>query len=310
MVNKFIESYYSNASETKKNDVKRFLENLENLRGKDSLSDILQDKDMLCESFFMQQRGTISRSHYQKIKEYLLNLFNFTGVFGTVPTREEVIKSRNFAEYFRSLEALLDFIDNVGWTLRKDYNPAADLVRVKGMCVLGWMGFSLNEISALKKKDLVPIDNIGFKISTNRDIYEIYGEPYSVLYYLRDLKEYNGLVSGKKTVLQGHEEYLFSSFNLLMRKRNPADEQNGISVNHLIQILSRFNNDIPKTKGKIITFRNLHKNAMFVEIYKANPSQNEVIPTIAKVMNCTKRYASTYKAQYLYFAEAMNKGKI
>ena len=297
----FIERYYSSANEARKKDVQRFVDNLNNLIGDTSLSEALRDKRLLCKSFYLQSTGAISRPHYQKMKEYLLNIFDFTGVDSAVPSREEVMKSQNHVAYFRSIDDLLKSIDEVGKRLLPDYNPSADLVRVKGICVLGWMGFSLTEITKLKKDDLIPIDNIGFKITNGRDNYEVYGEPFSVLFYLKSLDSFRGLPGGKLIYLKSDNRYLFR-----------FAEPNGTTIaeTQLAQSLKRFNDQAAILGKKSIIFRNLHKNALFLEIYKSKPSEEDLISRIISVINCTYNYALNYKVQYLNFVEALNSGEI
>lgn len=297
----FLQKYYPNANHIKVTDVKRFLENLNNLaQGKD-IDSLLQDKSFICKTFFLQKAGNnISRSHYQKVKEYLINLFDYLGIDTIIPTREEVIVSSNMIGYYRSLDHLLSYIDSIGELHLVFYNPKADLIRLKGLCVLGWHGFSLEEITNIKKNELINISNYGIKINTNHGEFEFYDESFRVLFYLKDLEEYNGLPSGRKIILRGNDEFLF----------RPVDSDcNQLDTNKLIQIIKRFNACTPPHKNSII-FRNLYKNAAFLKIYHSNDNGKALIEKIMDEMHCTYNYALSYKQQYLNFVDAFESGKI
>ena len=298
----FTNKYYPSASSVRKNDIERFLNNLSELIGNTPIEKALQDKQLLCRSFYLQKACDVSRPHYQKIKEYLVNLFHYLGVDGTVPTRAEVMKSQNLVGYFRSINSLLKFIDEVGKLRLLNYDPTRDLVRVKAICVLGWIGFSLEDIFNLKKTDLIPIDNVGFKIRKGKEEYDIFGEPFAVLFYLQSLESYHALPSGKKTILKGNEDYLFRPTDSRVEKFNNAQQG--------VQIIKRFNACIPKTSSSYIVFRNLHKNALFLEVYEAKPMEKDLLGTLMSIMNCTFNYALSYKEQYLKFVEALESNRI
>lgn len=300
--NKFTDKYYPSANAARQNDVSRFIDSFNDLVGTTPIPEALRNKKLLCKSFYLQKTGNISRSHYQKVKEYLHNICDFAGVQGDLPTREEVINSGEVVSYFRSINSLLSFIENIGKDKIIDYNPTQDLIRVKSVCILGWIGLSPVEISDLKRGDLIPIGLNGYKIVTTTGEYEIFGEPFAVLYYLLDLEEYNGLPvgnsRGRKIVLKSNSDYLF--------KPQGADDDK-LNEKQIVQIISRFNMSI--NKNTAIVFRNLYKNALFIEIYNDKSDK----PLIAKIMDtigCTYNVALSYREQYLQFANAMDNNKI
>lgn len=300
--NDFMDKYYPTANASRQNDITRFLDSLSELTESTPLPDALKNKSTLCRVFYLQKTGNISRSHYQKVKEYLLNLFDYMGINSVVPTREEVIESQDTICYFRGINELLHFIDSVGEQKIDSYNPTTDLIRVKSVCVLGWIGLTPVEISNLKKSDLVPIDLNGYKISGSKGTYEVYGEPFAALYYLSSLEEYNSLPvggsRGRKIVLKSDSEYLFRAQDVECKKLNELQ---------IVQVLSRFNMSIP---GKTpIVFRNLHKNALFLEIYNDKSNKN-LISKITDIIGCTYNVALSYREQYQKFAEAMDSNKI
>lgn len=297
----FVDKYYPTANNARQNDIARFLDNLAEIVGETPLTDALKSKQILCNAFYLQKTGNnISRPHYQKIKEYLLNIFDFVGIDSTVPTREEVLASQEMICYFRGLNELLEFVDKVGNFELTEYNPTRDLVRVKAICVLGWLGFTPDEIADIKVYDLSPIDLIGYKITNKNATYEVYGQAFAALYYLSDLEEYKGLPSGRKVILKGNEEYLF----------RPTDADcEKLDGGQIIQIIKRFNNCIPRSMKTSIVFRNLHKNALFLDVYN-DKSDKSLINKIMSIMGCTQNYAFSYRDQYMNFVEALENNKI
>ena len=297
----FVARYYPSANNARQDDITRFLDNLVEIIGDTPLANALRNTQVLCSAFYLQKAGNnISRPHYQKIKEYLINLFDFLGVEATVPTREEVLASQDTICYFRGINELLEFIDNVGASALANYNPTADLVRVKSVCVLGWLGFAPDEIADLKVRDLKPIDLIGYKVTNKSGTYEVYGQPFASLYYLSGLEEYNGLPSGRKVFRKGNDEYLF----------RPTDANcDKLDGGQIIQIIKRFNNCIPRSMKTSIVFRNLHKNALFIEVYN-DTSDKSLINKITSIMGCTLNYAFNYRDQYMKFVEALENNKI
>lgn len=298
----FIERYYPTANEATQKDILRFFDNLAAITNGKPLTSELLNKDLLCKAFYMQEKGNaISRSHYQKIKSYLLNLFDFLDIHSvSVPTSKEVIDSQDTICYFRGLDELLDFIDNVGKTLSRDYNPNQDLIRIKGVCVLGWLGFTLNEIAMLKTNDLIPINNNGYRINNKKKSHEIYGKAFWALYHLSSLTSYRSLPSGNLVILS-KDDFLFCPTT---RGWGGRDE---IQIARIIQpfnLLLSAENIKPS-----IVFRNLHKNALFLEIYN-DKSDRDLLEKIASAMGCSTKNAFNYKVQYLKFADLLTQNKI
>ncbi len=296
----FTERYYSDSSEQIKNDVARFVKSF---NATIETQDQLADKVNVCKLFYSQTTGNISRSHYQKIKAYLLNVFDYLGESYAIPTREDVLNSQDSCVYFRSLDSLLDFIDEIGKIKIPMYNPTADLVRVKGVCIFGWLGLQTYEIATIKKTDLTMIGYDTYHINTCKGEFEIKGKPFAALYFLYGLNEYNAIYEGsqtKKVYLKGNPIYLFRT------KNDKLETPNGAAIK---QILKRF----VELKGdgyKAITFRELHKNALFVRLYNESASQPITLSKISEVLGCTTNSAIAYKQQYLQFVEAIETGKI
>lgn len=297
----FVERYYPSANASRKSDVIRFLDNLSELVGNTPIAEALKSKQLLCNAFYVQKAGnSISRPHYQKIKEYLLNVFEYVGVNSEVPSRDEVIASQESVCYFRGINELLSFIDAVGDEVLTGYNPTQDLVRVKAVCVLGWLGFTPEDIANLTVRDLTPIGLDGYKISGRGGSFEIYGQPFAAIYYLSDLESYKGLPSGRKVILKGNDDYLFRPTDANCEK---------LDGGQIIQIIKRFNMSVPRSMKTSIIFRNLHKNALFLEIYN-DKSEQSLINKITSIMGCTLNYAFNYRDQYVEFVKALENNEI
>lgn len=298
----FAKRYYPSANNTRQNDVMRFIDNLNELIDNTPISEVLTNKQTLCQVFYLQKTGNISRPHYQKVKEYLLNIFEYVGIQSIVPTREEVIASQDVTCWFRNLNALLQFIDRIGEKKINLYNPTTDLIRVKALCVLGWIGLSIDEISNLKRQDLQPIDLHGFRISTTNGTFEIFDEPFTALFYLCDLDGYNSLPVGRS---RGRKIYLVSDTDYLFRPQDEGVEK--LNSKQLINIISRFN--MGSDSSTVILFRNLHKNALFLDIYN-DTTDKPIINKIIETIGCNYRVALSYREQYVQFAKAMDNNKI
>jgi len=292
----FIQRYYPNAIATRQRDVKRFLSNLNEVAGDMPPEQALKDKTILCRAFYLQDVCGISRPHYQKIKEYLLNILEMCGVNGTVPTRDEVISSRDKIDYFRGLNELMEFIDAVGESVRgEEYNPTEDLVIVKSICVFGWFGYSPDEIAELKKGDLTLVGYDTYVFYHKDRECAVKGEAFAALYYLCDLEGYNALPNGKRMAFGGDTSFLF----------RPTIHSEKVVGNGIVQILRRFNTQIPANFAQqAILFRNLRKNALFIEIYE-DESDRPLLSKITSIMKCNPNQALSYKSQYLKFVEAI-----
>ncbi len=296
----FIECYYPSVTISRRNSIKSFLNNVTEVVGNKPIEEALKNKLTLCDIFYIQKSGNMSRSHYQKIKEYLINLFDFLGIQAIIPTREEVLNSLDNIYYFRGINEMLNFIDEVGEHVLPYYNPTADLVRVKSICVLGWLGFTIEEIVNLKKSNLSLVGCNGYRLSNKHGTFEIFDAPFAALYYLSELNEYKGIPSGKKIVLKSNEEYLFRSQNITREKLDALT----IAV-----ILKRFNSCIPSSRHIQILFRNLHKNALFIEIYN-DISNRSLMEKITDIMKCDYKVGLSYKEQYNKFVTLLKNNEI
>jgi hypothetical protein len=296
----FVSKYYPNANEQRTNDVKRFLTHVTNLLGDSLLVDKLADRNFLCDAFYMQRLNSITRTHYQKIKEYLVNLFDWCGVQGEVPSRENVIEFTHVYAYFRSLESAMQFIDHVGELILADYNPTQDLVVVKAIFILGWYGLSLKEIVALRRACVTECRNGYGIVSIGDEQISIDAESAKVLMYLKYLDCYKSLPNGKIRYFKSCDEYMF---------RPTAVGCEGMLETYIVQILNRFNTHVPRHLHQNIAFRNIYRNAKFVDISNDN-SNTPLLEKIQIYTKCSPKQAFSYRTQYLAWLELIKQNKI
>ena len=295
----FLDEYYPTADKTQQS-VKQFLDDLTELIGDVPLEQALQNEQILCRAFFLRQDDSYSfHSSYLKTKEYLSNLLKFFGIQGKIPTRETVMKSRKHAKYFRSINDLLEFVDSVGKSRSEYYNPTTDLIIVKSICILGWLGFSLEEIANMKKTDLVPVGLDKYCVKHGDEAFYLSGAPFAALYYLHDLESYRDIYSNKRVQLLGDKCYLFRA------------STNGeiITAADIARMLYQFNRQIPiALTQRTIHFSSIHKNAIFVEVYNDKSCQN-VLLKLMSILRCDKLTACHYREQYLEFIDELESYK-
>lgn len=284
----FVEKYYPSPAKSQVSDISRFFNRLNKVIPDGDFEEKLKDKEIVCSLFYLQRLNAITRTHYQKIKAYLVNLYDWLGVDGLIPSHEEVIKSGEHICFFKDLNSALSFIDDVGKAKLRDYNPLSDLVTVKTIFILGWTGLTLSEIVGLKKVDLSKNDDGCFVSLPDRKIKidECY---YSIIEALRDLDEYKSLPKGKIKVFKGRKEYMF---------RPTSGEGEHTTEDLIVQILKRFNRQIPIGCNQNIAFRYIHTNALFIEIYN-DKSDAPLIKKIEVITGCSPKQAFSYRTQYL-----------
>lgn len=280
----FVEKFYNENDAKKKNDAIRFIDNLNEIVGEQSPS-LLLDKEVLCKTFYISENGSICRQHYQKVKDYLLKIGEYFGIEIQIPSRTDVINSHEMNCYFRDIDDLLDFIDKVGYSHMPTYDKSRDLLTLKAMVVLGWHGFLSQEIAKLQNDELIQNDENLIEILHNGSIVTFNQRESDILKRTSVLGEYNGFPNGKLIILYGDNKFVF---------RPGTRSQSYITADHIIQKIKRFN---VYAGYKNIMFRNLYKNAKFVEIANCNTNQSDV-QKIISIMNCSFNSALNYLPQY------------
>lgn len=294
----FIEKYYPNAVEARERDIYRFFNRLHEVIDDEAFEIKLKDKAVVCKLFYLQRLSSITRTHYQKIKDYLVNLFDWLNVDGVIPSHGEVIRAGEYICFFRDLDSAMSFIDQVGESRLKNYDPLSDLVTIKTIFILGWYGLSLAEIAGLKKTALFQSGE-DCRINLSDRSVEIDRKYYKYIEALRDLREYKSLPNGRIKVFKGGAEYLFRS----------TAENERVNEEHITQILKRFNAQIPFFLKQSIAFRYIHTNALFTEIYK-DESDKPLIKKVEDITRCSPKQAFSYRTQYLAWVEMIEKNII
>ncbi len=293
----FITRYYPTANESKVNDITRFLNNVVSLLGDKPLEESLKNKTFLCKTFFLQKvGGSVSRPHYQKIKDYILNLLDYCGVQADIPSREDVLASQEVITFVKDLDALLDFIDSVGADKLNGYHPIKDLPYIKSIVILGWYGFDAQEIAEMPKNILSASMNEYYIINPylpDKSRIEISARAYQIISYLENCSGYRTLPSGKVRNFCGFDEFMF---------RPLSKGAQAISADSIAQAIKRFNKEIPFTSDFAINFRTLKKNAYFVKVYE-DKSDLTVTKKIMKHMGCSLKMAIGFNKQYYKWVE-------
>ncbi len=296
----FVDKYYPTANEQKVNDVRRFLAHASELAGDSDLKDKLSDDNFLCGTFYLQKLNAITRTHYQKIKEYLLNLFDWYKIDGKVPSHATVIGFTQVYTYFRDLDSALLFIDKVGEARLENYNPRQDLVTVKSIFILGWYGLSLKEISSLKKNDVAKTENGTGVIRVGNKKIRVDSRSIDVLMNLKYIESYQSLPGGRIKYFKGREDYMF---------RSPNSACESVEETHITQTIKRFNANVPCYMNQNIAFRSIYRNAKFVDVYN-DASNDSLLQKLEKHTACSSKQTFSYRTQYLAWVELINEGKI
>lgn len=287
----FLGRYYPQASEQREKDVQRFVSHVNDIVEQSSVEQ-LTSKQTLCNLFFFQATGGVSRSHYQKIKEYLLNLFDYFKLNAEVPSREEVIESQPVVSFFKNFDDMIEFIDYVGESKLAGYNKRIDLMNVKVLAALGWYGLSTAQIANLTKRCTYR-DGATFVVKADDQTFVIDDLTSEMIDTLSHIDTYHGLPSGKTQNYKGDDTMLF---------RPTTANCERVTSDTLIQILKRFNAAIPAGQDRAINFRRLRKNAQFVMIYN-DKTDRKLVDKIMDYMNCDHRLAYGYKKEYRHWVE-------
>jgi hypothetical protein len=314
----FVAKYYSSSSDVKKRDVERFLAHVERLasfqenaktrRVLKSLPELLTDKRFLCKTFFMQKTNAVSRSHYQKIKNYLLNLFDYLDVCSVVPSQEKVADSREIVYFFKDLDDVFGFVDLVGFAKMDNYDPSEDLIFIKAIAILAWYGFSMQEIVDVRKSDLIAIDGAyGVYLSTSEDtetanssdkkLIPMTKQAFDILSFCSSLEMYRSFPSGKVQVLKGDPHLLFRPAYV------DCDE---LKKEYPIYLMKYFNNAAADVSDKILSIKNLRKSALF-ETIREDKTDRSLIEKIMGYTKCPINHAYAYRKQYSRWAELFYK---
>lgn len=258
-INAFLERYYSTASDDTKLRVTNWIKYVEESAGLGLSKEVLQSKDKLfyC-SLFTKGDTTVARTKYFMVKSWLQNLLNFYDVNVAIPSREDILDTLGNKNYFKDLKELLDYIDYSGDTRIPNYRPASDMLYLKSLCILGWYGFSQEEIVALLISDLRQFEG-GYYIKRNDTLIPLTDTEFQIIksFSLTDCCQ--GYPSGK-LVYYKDTHYLFRP--VLKSDNANKDSTTVLSIKTLIK---KFNNNNPRNIN--ISFVSLRKNRVFTEIY-------------------------------------------
>ncbi len=282
----FISKYYPDASKKQIGEVKGFLTNFFKLLGDNDASATLRNSGFLCKTFYLHDTNSMSRAQYFKIKKNLLNLFDYYGVQSKVPPIDDVIESHDIDCFFKDLDDVLQFVDSVGEARIRSYDPEVDLNHIKSIIILGWYGFSSEEIASLPLSNVTMKDNrYGVYHLSTSEFVPIRESDYTILASLGTIEHYRGLPSGKLQIVKGDSSLLIRSV-----RSDSASPQARI-----FQLLKRFN--AATFGGSKIIFRHLSRNAEFVAI-REDKQPITLVNKIIEHTRCNQNQAYTIKRQY------------
>ncbi len=284
-INGFLQKYYPNCSEAAERDTRSFLAAVERQRGDTELSACLRDKQFLCKCMYMLQEKGLSATTYGKRKTCLANLCDFLHIADyELPLYDEVLASQNVEYLFADLDSLLKFVDDVGYAVIKRYDPSTDLMHIKGIAILGWYGGNIDDIAQAENKDLERDEQLYFVNIPTRGKTSIRRQDYEILSALSKIDQYHGMPSGRL-------QYLKPS-NLLFRSIHE-----GTSRNRIVQLLKRFNQNVPTNCDSRLVFTYLYRNAKFVEIHN-DKSEMPLIKKMVSHLGCPTNHAYMIRIQY------------
>lgn len=286
----FLEKYYIGKNSCIVKSAENFIDKLNSItQGKDIARE-LTEKETMVQAFFFDKETNISRAFYQRIKKHIINLGEYLGVDIAIPTIQDVMNANNTQHYFKNLDSVISFVDEViGYEL-PEYNPTADSFYLKSLIILAWFGLSTEEMLKLKKSD-VALGGKQCKINTHKPVHKYINIPSNLSPILSCLVNndcYKGLPSGKKIYLNKNSEFLFS------QKKNTNSVNPELALR---QIIKRFNN-LASRYNTNISLTTLRKNGAFVDVY--NDNSNESLSTkIKNRFGCDRFQSLTLTEQFL-----------
>lgn len=288
-IEKFITTYYSGSNETKIAAVRNWIAQVEKYANHKSISECMRSKEFILTCFYASKTTTVSRAQYHRIKEILLNICDFLYIDeAIIPSREEVIEASFMCGFFKSLQAALSFIDEIGGDLIEDYSVNDGLIRLKSIAILAWIGFTSNEVVELMCSDIVQT-NDGFFIRRGEKNIPISKDMYEIL-SLQAEKDY------VVTFPRGRSYKYKVETNYLIKNR-VGEQMQTDNIHHLFK---QFNDE----SGSIyvLSFKGLQMSSLFVKLYE-DDTQEDLYTKIQRIANCDKRVSYGYKKIYLQWVK-------
>jgi len=292
-IDAIIRKNFGSTSPAEQSKFRKWTSRLEELAGSDSLEDALRKKAFVCKAFYLLNAGTgASLRLYHYIRQYLAFVYEHFGLPAQsfLPSREEVLASQKKTIYFKDLNDVLQFVDNIGNARLSPYDPNQDLLPVKSIIILGWNGFLVQDMIAVKRKDIQKTEDDYYIEHESLGRKTISEQEYRILKSFALADEYRTFPSGKIKSLKGND-------NLLFRSTREAAE---IDKNDILGYLTRFNSAIPNSSHSINLIY-LRKNALFVKVL--NDTSDNLTEKIQRYFMCTQPISYAIKKEYLQWKE-------
>jgi len=286
----FLKQYFPTATDEAVTRITNWLKFTEEQLGEPITADALKSKDKrFYSTLFTGETSTVSNSKYFMIKGWLTNLLSYVGVENiSIPNREEALDLVANKGYFKSLQELIDYIDYCGKAKIPNVNPSINMLYLKSICILGWYGFSLEQMADVLNSDLVVFEG-DYCVKKDGMLISLKSEEYNILKTLSMTDTYQGYPSGR-IVYYKNSKYLFR-----VRDTGAANTEEKVNIDSLKLAIKKFNNNNPQKID--ISLRKLRKNKLFIDIY----NDKKDLPLYDKIMtyfNSSKDLTWLLKKEY------------
>jgi hypothetical protein len=286
----FLKQYFPTATDEAVTRITNWLKFTEEQLGEPITADALKSKDKrFYSTLFTGETSTVSNSKYFMIKGWLTNLLSYVGVENiSIPNREEALDLVANKGYFKSLQELIDYIDYCGKAKIPNVNPSINMLYLKSICILGWYGFSLEQMADVLNSDLVVFEG-DYCVKKDGMLISLKSEEYNILKTLSMTDTHQGYPSGR-IVYYKNSKYLFR-----VRDTGAANTEEKVNIDSLKLAIKKFNNNNPQKID--ISLRKLRKNKLFIDIY----NDKKDLPLYDKIMtyfNSSKDLTWLLKKEY------------
>lgn len=252
----------------------------------------LHNIDKICTLFYGYGSG-LSKAQFYRKRKLVMMLYSWLFENGRIDLTlynsvaalrlEDVIRVEELNRYyFQSLDSALGFVSVVA--RMNNMSPDHDLLNVKSLVILLWHGVDLNDITNIKKNDVL-FDGVVMRNGDRDRFVQIEAKYTGVLAEFASTEIHNGFPSGKV------QEYLPSSY--LFRSSRVAQ----MSANNINCMLRRFNEDAEQY-GHTLSVVALKKNGIFCKVYESQDKER-ISEKLQEILQCNHR-AELYEYVHLY----------
>lgn len=299
---KFMSTYYPDASTAVQQSIIKFLARADDLIGEgDPRAKLTENAAIL---FTGNDKNVLSQSKYLYTKERVTNLFKFFNLPAeAIPSFKEVIESVDIGSLFKDIEDVIGAIDKVGEMFYEDYVSQEDLLNIKVISILTWKGLNTSEIVNIRKKDLKIDSDKNYSLSNSSQRFpDLKLSPFEY-----DILNKFSLSGGCLGIpLGGHTKKryypFFNAEEFLFRPTLVKTER--LTENGIITMFTKFSNKAHQLIGRDFRFKTLRKNGIYYRIYK-DTTTHDVLKKIGIYFNTPDNFSASYflKSEYQKWAQ-------